>query len=299
MNDHRGNLYLLTGLILGLVLGVLYSWVISPVKFVDTSPASMADNSKDEYRRLIALAYQAHPDLGRARGRLTLLDQDDAIPALAAQAQRMLSENQHPDDARALALLAAALGQPEGPDEIDEEVITPEIGPDSEQETPLSQPSPFATVEVGAAISTATAVTPTITSTAPPSPTATNTPVPSFTPLPTATPLPAQEGPYALQSRQEICDGSAPAGLLQVFVVDSEENPIPGVRITLTSQAGEEIFFTGLAPEISPGYADFRMVDGVAYSVKAGFAGIPVSNVQHKENCSLLLNFVMENNARP
>ena len=35
-DEERGHWYLLTGLILGFVLGLLYAWLVQPVKFVDT-----------------------------------------------------------------------------------------------------------------------------------------------------------------------------------------------------------------------------------------------------------------------
>ena len=38
MNESRGNLYLLTGLVIGLAAGLLFAWVISPVKYVDIEP---------------------------------------------------------------------------------------------------------------------------------------------------------------------------------------------------------------------------------------------------------------------
>jgi len=34
-------LYLFTGLAIGLVAGILYSWLVAPVQFMDTEPASL------------------------------------------------------------------------------------------------------------------------------------------------------------------------------------------------------------------------------------------------------------------
>ena len=69
----RGPWYLLTGLIIGVVFGVLYAWLVSPVEYVDTPPASLRADFKDQYRVMIAAAYMANGDLLRARARLDLL----------------------------------------------------------------------------------------------------------------------------------------------------------------------------------------------------------------------------------
>src|SRR5690348_319460 len=91
MSEERGSWYLLTGLILGLALGLAYSWIFSPVKYVDTAPYSLRDDFKDQYRNLIASAYLTDGDLGRAKARLALLKDDDPSRVLAAQAQRVVA----------------------------------------------------------------------------------------------------------------------------------------------------------------------------------------------------------------
>jgi hypothetical protein len=282
-NEQRGNWYLLTGLVIGLVLGVLYSWVISPVQYIDTDPSSLAAQYKDEYRRVIALAYGANRNLERARERLALMDSGDQIQALAAQAQRMVAENQPPNEARMLAILAADLGSgsqvsapsPQSVAEQPTEVVTQNV----------SIPTEAATLEVAAAIQTPTVFIPTQT------PTATRTPIPTFTPRPTATPMRILDAPFVLKEKREICDGSVPAGLLQVQVTDENGDPLPGVRITVTWQEGEENFYTGLAPEVSPGYADFRIMPGTIYNLKVGEASDILSGIRLQEECGWKLKF--------
>lgn len=109
--DERGNLYLLTGVVLGIILGILFAWVISPVKYVDTAPESLKDEFKDQYRVLIASAYVANGDLVRAKARLALLDEVDIYLVVAEQAQQMLAEDGSVEEAQALGRLALALGQ--------------------------------------------------------------------------------------------------------------------------------------------------------------------------------------------
>lgn len=109
--DERGNWYLLTGVVLGIMLGILFAWVISPVEYVDTAPESLKDEFKDQYRVLIASAYVANGDLVRAKARLELLDEADIYLIVAEQAQQMLAEGGSVEEAQALGRLALSLGQ--------------------------------------------------------------------------------------------------------------------------------------------------------------------------------------------
>jgi hypothetical protein len=274
-NDQRGNWYLLTGLVIGLVLGVLYSWVISPVKYVDTDPSSLAPAFKDEYRQVIALAYHANGNLERARERLSLIDTGDVVQALAAQAQRMVAENQPPEDTRMLAVLAADLGAVSAISAVTSspQAVTEQPTPVETETLDTPFPTETATLEIAAAVQTPTVPKPTLT------PAITRTPMPTFTPRPTATPMRSLDAPFALKSRREVCDGSVPADLLQLRVTGADDEPLPGVNIIVTWQGGENVFYTGLAPEIDPGYADFRMQPGIVYTVQVGEAGETINNI--------------------
>ena len=88
MREERGSWYLLTGLIIGIVLGLVYAWIIDPAEFVDTTPETLHDANKDVYRSMIALSYQSTGDLARAQARLNLLGDEDTAMSLSEQAQR-------------------------------------------------------------------------------------------------------------------------------------------------------------------------------------------------------------------
>ncbi len=111
--DERGPWYLLTGLVLGIALGLVYAWWVQPVRYTNTLPASLQAEFKDQYRALIAAAYQGNRDPVRARARLELLHDPDLYRALSEQAQRTLAENRDDPEARALGMLAIDLGQAE------------------------------------------------------------------------------------------------------------------------------------------------------------------------------------------
>jgi hypothetical protein len=111
MKEKKGQWYLLTGILIGFLAGLAVAWIIQPVEYTDTSPASLRPTYKDHYRVLIATAYIASGDLVRAKARLKLLGDENPPQALTEQAQRKLAEGSSPEEARALGLLASAMGQ--------------------------------------------------------------------------------------------------------------------------------------------------------------------------------------------
>ncbi len=62
-------------------------------------------------------------------------------------------------------------------------------------------------------------------------------------------------------------------------VLDAHGHPLPGIEITVTWNEGADRFFTGLQPEISPGYADYTMTGGTTYSLQVARLGVPVSGL--------------------
>lgn len=100
--------YLLTGIIIGIAAGLIITWLLFPVVYQDTSPASLSPAYKEIYRSTIAQVYAATGNLERAASRLALLEDEDVIYALGAQAQRALADGQE-KEARALALLASEI----------------------------------------------------------------------------------------------------------------------------------------------------------------------------------------------
>jgi len=241
----QSSWYLLTGLILGLGLGLVYAWVISPVKFVDTAPASLRADFKDQYRNLIATAYQDTGDLDRAESRLALLDDLDPVAALSAQAQRLLLAGDPSNSASSLALLARAIQQDQSAK------VTPNAS--SSSPTPSLVTSPANPSGAGPAL------------TLPPHP----TPTPSSTP----------GAPFAVLSQDPVCDPSLPQGLLQVEVRNSDGGPVPGAEIVISWSGGDEDFFTGLKPELGKGYADYKLTPGQTYAVQLVANSATASNL--------------------
>ena len=273
--EERGPWYLLTGLLIGALIGVLYAWFRQPVEYTDTTPASLRADFKDQYRALIASAYMTNGDLVRARARLALLGDEDLYQTLAEQAQRTLAGGGAMQEARALGILAVALGQP--PPTLPAQVSGTSAVPPAE-----SSPSATATLTptLGTPLPQAPSLEQTATARASaPGPTSTRT----ITPLPTRTFTPTPGSLFALKSEELVCDTTQNSALIAVQAYDAAGQGVPGVQVVVGWDGGEDHFFTGLKPELGLGYADFSMSPGVVYTLRLAEGGQIIPNLTPTE----------------
>lgn len=264
-------LHIALALLVGFGLGLAYSWLLSPVTYVDANPTLLRIDFKDQYRIIIAASYAANQDLPRAQARLNLLGDANPISALSAQAQQMLAAGEPFENARPLAQLATDLQR----------------GYVSEPFTP----TPFPTFNTPEAQS---AVTPTENSTQPEvEDEATITPLPTIffeqtplTPLvqetstlrPTFTPTAGPGVPFVLMDQETSCEPGM-SGKMQFILTDSRRREVPGVEIIVTWNDGEDRFFTGFKPELGDGYADFVMQPDTLYNIRIVTGGAFVPDV--------------------
>lgn len=262
--EERGPWYLLTGLIIGLILGLVYAWLISPREYKNTYPADLRANFKDQFRGMIAIAYTANGNLPRALERLEYLGDENVARSLAEQAQRTLAEGNSSHEAQALGLLAVAVGQGATPATLISTInstppaalsTNPGSIPITPSESPISSSIP--TLEASPS--------PALTS---PSASATRMPLATGTPLPTRTPSPTLGAPFVIKEKNFICDQKLVGPLLQVLVEDQSGNPLSAVEAIVTWDGGEDHFFTGLKPELGAGYSDFVMTPGIVYTLR-------------------------------
>lgn len=241
----------LLALLAGLGLGLLYSWVISPVRIVDSAPIALRPDFKDQYRSAIAAAYGSTGNLERAQARLGLVGDANPIEALNGQAQRMLASGEF-QQADQLVALASALVQGNA-----------FVARASSTVVPPTAAQPVSTVNDALPTSTTQEIITSI-----PELGSTQSPVLEATPRPTRTPIPTQGAAFILTGQESICDSNLPDGLLQVLVLNANRRQLPGVEIRITWDGGEDLFFTGLKPELGNGYADFIMTADVIYTVQ-------------------------------
>ena len=263
--------HLILALLTGLGLGLAYSWVISPVTYVDANPAILRADFKDQYRVVIAASYASTHDLARARARLELLSDTDPIGELSAQAQRMVGAGESFENVQPLAQLATDLQQgivsiPATSTPFTAVIDTPTL------ETPfIEEATPTVTSEF-----TEPTFVPTLSFEQTPL-----APQPVFTPTPrpTFTPVPAPGDPFTLVGQDTVCDPGLQPSLLQFILMDARRKQVAGIRIIVTWSQGEDRLFTGFKPELGNGYADFIMQADTVYSVRVVEGGAFVPNI--------------------
>lgn len=266
----RIPIYIFVALLIGLGLGLAYSWIISPVTYVDANPAILRPDFKDQYRVVIAASYTSTHDLPRARARLELLSDTDPIGELSAQAQRMVAAGEPLENVQPLAQLATDLQQgfvsipSTSTPFTNTNVINTQI-----VDTPFQESLPTETQ-----IIEETTPLPTLSFEQTPL-----VPVTTNTPRPTFTPIPAPGAPFTLVGQDTICEPGTQSGLLQFILMDSRRRQVAGIEIIVTWSQGEDHFFTGFKPELGNGYADFVMEPDTVYSVRVVGGGALVPNI--------------------
>jgi hypothetical protein len=242
-NEERGKTYLLTGLVIGLLIGLIFSWKIMPVDYTEVSPDSLHEAYKERYRLMIALAYDANNDLGRAKDRLTLLKDEEPVNALVIQSQKAIDQGGSERDAQVLAQLAVAL-EKNGSGLIF-----------SASESSSTPAEPTITVQVPA--------------------------VSAQTGGDEANGQLAAS--FRLQHREIVCDPLLRDGLMQVMVENKSGEQLPGVELIVTWQGGSDRFYTGLNATNGAGYADFQMEPEKVYTLQVGETGEVVTELSAPE----------------
>jgi len=257
------------GLVLGVTLGLVYTWLITPVQYRDTSPDRLRPDLKAEYILLICETYAADGDWPAAQERLAELGDPDIATTILEMAERAIEQGNPVSTIRHLAAVASRQG-----------VVSSAVAYFLPTRPPTRSPSP----EIP---------TPTATPSPPPLPTATPSPRPTATPTaspveqPTRRPQPTPTAAlhYRLLVQQRICDADRPDPLLQIIVRDANEDGISGAEIVVTWGADSVRLFTGLKPELGHGYTDLIMEPGTFYAVRLAAGSEEVSGI-HATPCT-------------
>jgi hypothetical protein len=248
---------IILALLIGLGLGLAYSWLISPLRVVDSDPIALRADFKDNYRSAIAASYAATGNLTRAKARLALLGDSNSITSLNSQAQRLLASG---ESAQADQLAALAVALDNGTPLVSTAIATSEniITSTGESGATLPPPPPdipFQFTETPQPLETQNV-------------NITQTAVDTPTPRPTRTLIPTVGAPFTLVAQDTVCDTNLPDGLLQVFIFNSKHRQVSGAKIIINWDNGEEQFFTGLKPEVGNGYADYIMSPNITYTLR-------------------------------
>ncbi len=230
--------YLLLGLLAGLGLGLVYSWQISPVTYVDANPAILRADFKDQYRIVIAAAYASTHDLPRARARLELLSDTDPVGELSAQAQRMLAGGESTENVQPLAQLAADLQQGYASISLPTTPVTnepsfastpftavsstPDLGSSSrlEEDHSNSTRNFQSNLSLGHCRLSKLRLC--------------RSKFPPPHRVPQSTPTKGIDTPFTLVGQDTVCDANLEPGLLQFTLMDSRRKQVAGIQIIVT-----------------------------------------------------------------
>ena len=75
---------ILTAVIAGIALGLIYGWVIAPVQYTDITPNLLRQDYRADYVLMVAEARQTDPDAGTAARRLAILGSDSPAQMVAS-----------------------------------------------------------------------------------------------------------------------------------------------------------------------------------------------------------------------
>jgi len=115
-NTRRTTLAFATGVLLGLLVGLLFAWVIWPTSYYNATPAMLRRDFRDDYLVWVAREYAQNRDLQQAQTRLGLAYwKKDPVAALEDLAQRRGGADGENLKALAQALKEAPAPTPSGP----------------------------------------------------------------------------------------------------------------------------------------------------------------------------------------
>ncbi|MCP4538900.1 MAG: hypothetical protein GY832_17330 [Chloroflexi bacterium] len=275
------------GVVIGLALGIWYTWSVNPVELVNTYPALLRTDYRRDWVHLTVLSYVDDGDLERVHARLNGIEQNDVAPVVQALIEKYAAAGRSAETMRSLTKLAQTL-------DVYTSAMLVYLGtpaPVSPAPTRTASPTLFPT-----SISEATYTpTPSRTPTLPPTPTSPpRTPSPSLsptisTPEPTSTPSPPTPTPLLsarlqLVEQEQICQAGQ-REQITVMVKDERGREVAGVEVWLMWPGGADRAVTGLKPRNGEGYADFDVEWGVNYSLSTSELGRPLVDGLRLESC--------------
>lgn len=108
MTAKRWLLFVLS-IVVGIGLGLLYGWVISPVQYIDTTPSTLRVDFRTDYTLMVAETFESEQDIEAAARRLALLGSEPPAK-IATSALDFARQNDYaPTDIELIENLAVGL----------------------------------------------------------------------------------------------------------------------------------------------------------------------------------------------
>lgn len=229
-----------------MLLGLYIAWNVAPVSYSNSEPVDLGTSEKEDYIRMIAATYNIEGDLQLANRRLYYLQ----VPQLDATLSNLILKEQNPRAQQALVHLLLDLRDPA-----------------VALARPTNTPRPLG-------IRNSSPTAPALPTVLMPVPTETPTvvinqienPVAPTLPLPTSAANPNAPHFDLIAKRALSCSELAGTAQIRVLVEDTTGKGLPGVEVEVSSDVGNQAFFTGLKPEHGSGYADISLPAG-SYNV--------------------------------
>ncbi|MDF1512200.1 MAG: hypothetical protein P1S60_00165 [Anaerolineae bacterium] len=297
----------IVGLVLGLAAGLVFTWVIAPVEYINTFPSFLAASYRQDWIRMTALAYGLEGNLDRTHLRLQGLPEEDIHFVLLQTLEQAVTSSSDLESLRPIAELAAMYGvdSPIVKVYTEQEIVSPEMlvvaqtpaatspppAPTATMQPPTPMPTPppddiasallqvpFTVIShtLACSDSPTIAVLLELTSTLGIEYAADVSRTLGISPTRLLTPTTALTATLDLTSTLDITatlDLSRTLELTNTLVVE-EETPEPelhtrnwGRQIWLLWDDGADRAFTGFRPAYGQGYADFTVIPGRTYNL--------------------------------
>ncbi len=268
----RGLMFALIALVclvIGLGLGLFYTWRISPIIETNTRPDQLRAEDRLNYIVAVALDYAYQEDLDRTYTLLAEIDPSTDPFQLAANTVCDMKNKGRvqtsADIEVARYLISIFRFQPGVTPSCDLTVFATSLPP------------------------TLVTLAPTIPPTPSPVPVASKTPTPdlqsnaTITPDIVSPPPTAITGDFVIVSERPFCDPEN-SGIIEIFVREANTAAgVPGIEVSVqwSTPRGQvsQSFYSGLKPNRGDGYADFEMEAGNTYQVSLPGRGGPTQRL--------------------
>ncbi len=230
----------LFGVGLGFGTALFLVWNALPPAEVSSDPSALTTESKEVYILLVSMSYAHDGDLERAKARLALLREPEIRSVLARHAEQHIRELRPEAQTRSLAKMALVLGA---------NSVALSVYAVSPTPTPIARATERA-IRVSKPFAQ------------------TLLPIVIVNPAPTAEPATvASRVSFQLFEQVQLgCEQEkTPGARVLIYVQDANGQGLPGTKVRVQWNEGQDIFFTGLKNS-DPGYADFDMQPGKSYS---------------------------------
>ncbi|MEL7233838.1 MAG: hypothetical protein AAGK74_05035 [Chloroflexota bacterium] len=241
------------GMILGVLAGfgaaLYFAWVVSPLELTNIHPRQLDEGGRAQYTAMVAVSYAEGTDIDTTVERLLVVVPPGRDPFQeVADVACDLAQSGYGSSTSGIEAIRAmkTLYQLQLKTSCADDLVLVAAAPTQIVQIQLATPTP------------------------PPPPTKTPTVAPPAEPTPTAfevfVPTPVEQDEYVLITVSTYCRLAA-RGLIEVYVQDFNGQGIPGQPVRARWNGGEDVFYTGLKPEISAAYADFEMENDVTYTI--------------------------------